>query len=120
MDIRANLLTSIVLQPGTTTAVPTGLFVQIPPGWEIQIRSRSGLASKGILVGNGIGTVDSDYRGELKVLLNNTSKEVYTVGVNERIGQIAIKPVYRIKWVTVSELDETDRGERGFGSTGRH
>ena len=119
MDVRAELGKPIVLNPGSSNLIPTGLYVEIPPGYEIQVRPRSGLAFKrGITVLNAPGTIDADYRGELGVILINTSSESQTIEPGERIAQLVISPVYQIEWVEVDELGETERGSGGFGSTG--
>jgi dUTP pyrophosphatase len=109
----------IVLEPGTRAAIPTGLTVAIPNGYEIQVRPRSGLASKhGITVVNAPGTIDSDYRGEVKVLLVNLGTEPFTIRRGERIAQLVLAPVTQIEWMETAQLPETARGEGGFGSTG--
>ena len=119
MDVRAELGKPIVLNPGSSNLIPTGLYVEIPPGYEIQVRPRSGLAfNRGITVLNAPGTIDADYRGELGVILINTSSESQTIEPGERIAQLVISPVYQIEWVEVDELGETERGSGGFGSTG--
>lgn len=100
--------------------VPTGLSVAIPQGYEIQMRPRSGLAAKhGITCLNTPGTIDSDYRGELKVILINHGSDAFTIARGERIGQMVLAPVTRIVWEQVETLDDTERGAGGFGSTGR-
>lgn len=122
MDVRAAVSEDdpLVLNPGDKTMVPTGLSVAIPQGYEIQMRPRSGLAAKhGITCLNTPGTIDSDYRGELKVILINHGREAFTIARGERIGQMVLAPVTRIVWQEVETLDETDRGSGGFGSTGR-
>lgn len=122
MDIRAAVLDDdpMLLQPGEKTMVPTGLSVAIPQGYEIQMRPRSGLAAKhGITCLNSPGTIDSDYRGELKVILINHGREAFTIARGERIGQMVLAPVTRLVWEQVESLDETERGAGGFGSTGR-
>ncbi len=122
MDVRAAVPKDdpVVLAPGTRTMVPTGLSVAIPQGYEIQMRPRSGLAAKhGITCLNSPGTIDSDYRGELKVILINHGDEAFTIARGERIGQMLLAPVTRLVWQQVDSLDETDRGSGGFGSTGR-
>ena len=112
LDVRANTTESIVLEPLQRALVPTGLYVEIPDGYEIQVRPRSGLAAKhGISIANAPGTIDPDYRGEIKVILVNLS--------NERIAQLVVAQFTRIEWESVSELSETERGAGGFGSTGR-
>jgi len=103
---------------GETLAVATGLAAEIPLGYEMQIRSRSGLASKGIVVANSPGTVDSDYRGEIKVLLHNNGVYAFTFQAGDRIAQIKIAPVSQFKFVEVPDLSKTKRGHGGFGSTG--
>lgn len=122
MDVRAAVPEGdpMVLQPGERLMVPTGLSVAIPSGYEIQMRPRSGLAAKhGLTCLNSPGTIDSDYRGELKVILINHGSEAFTIARGERIGQMVLAPVTRLVWKTVDSLDETDRGSGGFGSTGR-
>lgn len=120
LDLRANLLESILVLPGETTIVPTGLFVAIPQGYEIQIRPRSGLAAKhGITVLNSPGTIDSDYRGEIKVILINHSNSVFDINNSDRIAQAVLKQVEQIEWEEVTELSSTDRGVGGFGHTGQ-
>lgn len=122
MDVRAAIPEgdTITLAPGQRDMVPTGLSVAIPQGYEIQMRPRSGLAAKhGITCLNSPGTIDSDYRGELKVILINHGAEPFVIKRGERIGQMVLAPVTRIVWQTVDNLDETDRGSGGFGSTGR-
>lgn len=122
MDVRAAIPEgdTITLAPGQRDMVPTGLSVAIPHGYEIQMRPRSGLAAKhGITCLNSPGTIDSDYRGELKVILINHGAEPFVIKRGERIGQMVLAPVTRIVWQTVDNLDETDRGSGGFGSTGR-
>lgn len=122
MDVRAAVADDdpIVLDPGMRAMVPTGLSVAIPQGYEIQMRPRSGLAAKhGITCLNSPGTIDSDYRGELKVILINHGADAFTIARGERIGQMLLAPVTRLVWKQVDSLDETDRGSGGFGSTGR-
>lgn len=111
---------AIEIKPGGRCLIPTGLFMAIPKGYEIQIRMRSGLALKmGLSLTNGIATIDSDYRGELGVILTNTSNYPATVKDGERIAQLVLAKHETAEWVTVGELDETDRGESGFGHTGK-
>ncbi|MEQ1494324.1 MAG: dUTP diphosphatase [Novosphingobium sp.] len=110
---------AVTIAPGGRHAVATGLAVAIPAGFEIQVRPRSGLALKhGISVPNAPGTIDSDYRGELKVILINHGPEPFAIQRGDRVAQLVLAPVTRAGWVEVSELDETERGEGGFGSTG--
>ncbi len=112
---------NVILRPGARQAVGTGLAVAIPPGYEIQVRPRSGLALKhGISVPNTPGTIDSDYRGELKVILINHSDDNFAVQRGDRIAQLVVSPVTLARWHEVEELDSTQRGEGGFGSTGGH
>jgi len=111
----------VTLAPGARHAVASGLSVAIPPGYEIQVRPRSGLALKhGIGVANTPGTIDSDYRGELKVILINQGTEPFEVHRGDRIAQLVLAPVTLAEWSEVAELDETERGAGGFGSTGGH
>jgi dUTP pyrophosphatase len=119
MDLRANLGEGIVLKPLGRALVPTGLFVEIPAGYEAQIRPRSGLAIRcGITLLNTPGTIDADYRGEIKVILVNLSDEEYTVNDGERIAQMVIAAHEQAAWVEVEELMATERGAGGFGHTG--
>ncbi|MCI4646164.1 MAG: dUTP diphosphatase [Hyphomonadaceae bacterium] len=122
LDVRAAVPedTPLVLEPGQRAMVETGLSVAIPEGYEIQMRPRSGLAAKhGITCLNTPGTIDSDYRGELKVILINHGAEPFTIARGERIGQMVLAPVTRLEWAEVDTLPETARGAGGFGSTGR-
>lgn len=120
MDLRANLDSPIVLKSLERTLVPTGLFIELPAGCEAQIRPRSGLAFKnGLTVLNSPGTIDADYRGEVKVILVNLSKEDFTINDGERIAQMIIAKHEQAEWVEVQELLETERGAGGFGSTGK-
>ena len=120
MDVRANIKEPITLKSLERILIPTGLKVAIPEGYEIQVRPRSGLAIKhGITMLNTPGTVDSDYRGELKVIVVNLSNEAYTIEPNERIGQFVLNKIEQIEFVEVEELDSTKRGEGGFGHTGK-
>ena len=118
MDISAYIDADIVLTPGNKAIIPTGLAVSIPKGYEIQIRPRSGLAAKkSISVLNTPGTIDADYRGEIKVILINLGSENFTVEKKMRIAQMVVSPIVRAKLEEVQELSNTDRGEGGFGST---
>ncbi len=109
----------IILDPGKRGMVPTGLSVALPPGFEAQVRPRSGLAAKnGVTVLNSPGTIDADYRGEIKVILINLGEERFVVEPNARIAQLIVAPVTRIEWKPVASLPETARGDGGFGSTG--
>ena len=119
MDLRANITESITLNPLERTIVKTGLFIELPIGYEAQVRPRSGLAAKkGITVLNSPGTVDADYRGEIGVILVNLSNEPFVIENGERIAQLVIAKHERAEWQEVTELSETSRGEGGFGSTG--
>jgi len=119
MDIRAALNEPVILNPGERTLISTGLQMALPHGYEAQIRPRSGLAIKhGITMLNAPGTIDADYRGELKVIAINHGREVFTVNHGDRIAQMVIAPVVQLPIKLVEKLDETDRGEGGFGSTG--
>lgn len=119
MDLRANIEEPIVLRPMERTLVPTGLYIALPVGFEAQIRPRSGLAlKKGITVLNSPGTVDADYRGEVMVLLINFSTEDFIINDGERIAQMVIARHEQAQFVTVEELDETERGAGGYGHTG--
>ena len=119
MDLRANIETSITLQPLERAIVKTGLFIELPIGYEAQVRPRSGLAAKnGITVLNAPGTVDADYRGEIGVILVNLSNQAFVIENGERIAQLVIAKHERANWVESSELSTTLRGEGGFGSTG--
>jgi len=121
MDIRANLDTSVVMKPLERKLIPTGLFIELPEGYEAQIRPRSGLAiKKGITVLNSPGTIDADYRGEICVILVNLSAEDFEIIDGERICQMIIAAHAQAEWIEVEELGETDRGAGGFGHTGKH
>jgi dUTP pyrophosphatase len=119
MDLRANLDADIVLNSLERILVPTGLFVEIPDGYEAQIRPRSGLAiKKGITLLNSPGTIDADYRGEIKVILVNLSSEPFVICNGERIAQMIISAHNKAEWIEVEELENTSRGAGGFGHTG--
>jgi dUTP pyrophosphatase len=121
MDLRAAVEDEapVVLRPGSRTMIPTGLSIAVPAGFEVQVRPRSGLAAKaGITCLNSPGTVDSDYRGELKVILINLGAEDFVIRRGERIAQMVVAPVVQAQWQLVDSLDETARGAGGFGSTG--
>ncbi len=121
VDIRANLENTITLNSLDRTLIPTGLYLEIPQGYEAQVRPRSGLAAKfGITVLNTPGTIDSDYRGEIKVILVNLSKEAFDIKNGERIAQIVFAKVEQVTFVNTTELSLTERGEGGFGSTGKN
>lgn len=119
MDIRAYLHESVNIEPGKRALIPTGLFMEIPEGYEVQIRARSGLAVKnGIGLTNGVGTIDSDYRGEIKISLINWGEETFTVNDGDRIAQMVVAAYERAITEMVDELTETERGMGGFGHTG--
>lgn len=120
MDVRANLLEAVELAPLERRLIPTGLFVEIPKGYEMQVRPRSGLAFKhGITVLNSPGTIDADYRGEVGVLLVNLSNTAFTIEPGERIAQLVVAKHETVAWENSAQLSETDRGAGGFGSTGK-
>ena len=120
MDLRANIEAPIVLQSLERRIIPTGLFIELPIGYEAQIRPRSGLAfKKGVSIPNAPGTIDSDYRGEIGVIIVNLSTEAVTIEPGERIAQMVIAKYDQISWLQVDNLSETDRGAGGFGSTGK-
>lgn len=121
MDIRASLEADVVLKPLERTLVPTGLFIELPEGFEAQIRPRSGMALKhGISVLNSPGTIDADYRGEIGIILVNLSNDEYTIKPGERICQMVIARHEHAEWNEVEILEESVRGEGGFGHTGKH
>lgn len=121
MDLRADLNAPISLQPMERTLVPTGLYIELPSGYEAQVRPRSGLAMKqGITCLNSPGTIDSDYRGEIKVLLINLSAETQVINPGDRIAQLVLQKVETAEWMQVTVLTETVRNEGGFGSTGKN
>ena len=119
MDIMAYIKEGIAINPGEKALIPTGFFLSVPQGYEVQIRPRSGLAAKkGITVLNTPGTIDSDYRGEIKVILINLSKDIFSIKNGERIAQMVVCPIKQVILEEVKELSETNRGVGGFGSTG--
>ena len=119
MDLRANIETPITLQPLERCLVPTGLYIALPAGYEGQVRPRSGLATKhGITVINSPGTIDADYRGELRVSLVNLSNVAFTIEDGERIAQLVVAKHETVEWMPADALDDTARGEGGWGSTG--
>lgn len=119
MDLLAAVETEVVIAPGERAIIPTGLYIELPEGYELQIRGRSGLAAKsGIMPANGIGTIDTDYRGEIGVILLNTSKEPFTVRRGDRIAQGVLAQYEQVAWQEVEIVSETARGTGGFGSTG--
>lgn len=120
LDLKANINEAIVLKPLQRQLIPTGLFIELPNGYEAQIRPRSGLAFKhGVTVLNSPGTIDADYRGEIKVLLVNISDTEFSIHDGERIAQMVIAKYEQINWVPVSKLEDSARGAGGFGSTGK-
>ena len=120
MDLTADIAEPITLKPLERAMVPTGIYIALPDGTEAQVRPRSGLAAKfGISVLNAPGTIDADYRGEVKVILVNLSNEPFTVNPGERIAQMVVARYEKVEWDEVEVLDDTERGEGGFGSTGR-
>jgi dUTP pyrophosphatase len=121
MDIRAAVNSDVVLEPGELKMIPTGFVIELPQGYEAQIRPRSGLAARhAIGVLNAPGTIDSDYRGEVKILVMNFGKDRFTVRRGDRIAQMIVAPYTRVSWDEVDKLNETDRGSGGFGHTGNH
>lgn len=121
MDLRANLTEPLILKPLQRALVPTGLHIELPAGFEAQVRPRSGLAVKhGISIVNSPGTIDADYRGEIKVVLINLSSEDFQINPGERIAQMVVARHERVEWVPVTELEASGRGEGGFGSTGQN
>jgi dUTP pyrophosphatase len=121
MDLRANLKDEVILKPLERKLIPTGLFIELPVGFEAQVRPRSGLAlKKGITVLNSPGTIDADYRGEIMVILINLSSENFVIQHGERIAQMIVAAHETVNWERVEILEETSRGEGGFGHTGKH
>ncbi len=119
MDLKANIEEPITLAPLQRAMVPTGLYIALPEGTEAQVRPRSGLAAKhGVTVLNTPGTIDADYRGEIKVILVNLSNEPFTINPGERIAQMVVARYEKVEWDEVESLDQTERGAGGFGSTG--
>ena len=120
MDLRANLETPVTLQPFERMLIPTGIFIELPEGHEAQVRPRSGLAIKhGLTCLNSPGTVDADYRGELKIILINLSNEAHTIVHGDRVAQMIVAKVERVKWKSAKKISDTTRGEGGFGHTGK-
>ncbi len=120
MDLHANLENPIIIQPGHREIISTGLFLELPEGYEAQIRPRSGLAFKhGVTVLNSPGTIDADYRGEIKVLLINHGQEAFEINDGERIAQMVIAEYTSIQWEETTQLNDTERGEGGYGSSGK-
>ena len=120
MDIRAHLEAPLILKPLERFLVPTGIFIELPKGYEAQVRPRSGLAIKqGLTCLNSPGTIDSDYRGEVRVVMINLSNEQQTISSGDRIAQMIVHSVERVKWKTVKKISTTKRNEGGFGHTGK-
>ena len=120
MDVRANIDEAVILRPLERAMIPTGLSIELPEGYEMQIRPRSGLAAKhGITVLNSPGTIDADYRGEIRVILVNLSNEEFRIEAGERIAQMVVARHEQVEWELTEELAESERGEGGFGSTGK-
>ena len=120
MDVRANIDEAVILRPLERAMIPTGLSIELPEGYEMQIRPRSGLAAKhGITVLNSPGTIDADYRGEIRVILVNLSNEEFRIEAGERIAQMIVARHEQVEWEMTEELAESERGEGGFGSTGK-
>lgn len=120
MDVRANIDEAVVLRPLERAMIPTGLSIELPEGYEMQIRPRSGLAAKhGITVLNSPGTIDADYRGEIRVILVNLSNEEFRIEAGERIAQMVVARHEQVEWELAEELAESERGAGGFGSTGK-
>lgn len=120
LDVRAANTAPVQIAPGGRALIPTGLFLEIPEGYEVQVRSRSGLAFKsGVYVLNAPGTIDADYRGEVGVILANAGEEIFTVNRGDRVAQLILSPVTRLYWDEVPQLNTSDRGQGGFGSTGK-
>lgn len=118
-DLRAAVDTEVIISAGGTAAIPTGIKLAIPPGWEGQVRPRSGLAARlAVTLTNSPGTIDSDYRGEVKVLMINHGPEPVTIRRGDRIAQLLFAPVPEVEWREVEVVEDTERGEGGFGSTG--
>lgn len=119
MDLKANIETPVAIDSLERVMIPTGLFIELPDGYEAQIRPRSGLAAKhGVTVCNSPGTIDADYRGEIKIILVNLSKDKFVINPGERVAQMVIARYEKIEWAETAELGETGRGAGGFGSTG--
>lgn len=119
MDLRANLSTDVIIHSIERVVIPTGLYIELIQGYEAQVRSRSGLSlNQGLVVANSPGTIDADYRGEIKVILINLSKEDVVIKHGDRIAQLVVAPYIRVEWLNAETLESTVRNEQGFGSTG--
>jgi len=120
VDLSAAVSSDLVIEPGARALVPTGFAIELPQGYEAQVRPRSGLALRhGLTLPNAPGTIDADYRGEIKVILMNLGDEAFTVRRGDRIAQLVVAPVTRVEWSEAGDLEETQRGDGGFGHTGR-
>ena len=120
MDVRANLENEVIIKPFERVLIPTGLFLELPNGYEAQIRPRSGLAIKqGITCLNTPGTIDADYRGEIKVILINLSSENQSIQNGDRIAQMVIQTIEKVEWINATDINTTERGQGGFGHTGK-
>ena len=120
MDLMAAILGEIILEPGARRLIPTGIHIGLPPGYEAQVRPRSGLALKeGLAILNSPGTVDADYRGQVQIIVANLGGEPIYIQRGQRIAQLVVAPVSRVEWQLQEELDDTERGEGGFGHTGQ-
>ena len=120
LDVKADISEAVTIQPLERAIIPTGLYMELPNGYEMQVRPRSGMAAKyGITVLNSPGTIDADYRGEVKIILANVSNQSYTLEPGERIAQLVIAKYEQLEWCEAEELSQTDRGTGGFGSTGK-
>lgn len=121
VDLRAAIEQPLELHPGDIVAVPTNLAIELPPDYEAQVRPRSGLALKhGLILPNSPGTIDADYRGEIKVIMSNIGREPYTIQRGERIAQMVVAPVIQVQWDETKSLNDTARGSGGFGHSGTH
>lgn len=119
MDLKADVDQLVLINPGETIAIPTGIYVQVPEGFELQIRSRSGMSLKRqLVVANSPGTIDQDFRGEIKVIIHNQSGDLKPIKKGDRVAQMVLCPIEKVEWVEVVNLSATKRGEEGFGSTG--
>lgn len=121
VDLRAAIIEPLELHPGDIVAVPTNLAIELPPDYEAQVRPRSGLALKhGLILPNSPGTIDADYRGEIRIIMSNIGKAPYVIQRGERIAQMVIAPVTHVQWSETTALNDTERGDGGFGHSGKH
>lgn len=119
MDLRANIENDIIVAPMERVSIPTGIYIELPVGYEAQVRSRSGLTiNKGLVVANSPGTIDADYRGEIIILMINISQEKVTINHGDRVAQLIVAPFIRVEWLETNELNSTERNTDRFGSTG--